>query len=82
LAVAGAPPRQAGRVTVLPSSVAEPQVEVNIQLCVPAWLPPIRETERLPPVGLQQVRSRCRPVAEMVPVPPALSVTLIIPSTV
>ena len=48
----------------MPSSIADPQVEVNVQLCDPEWLPPVRETARVPPVGLQQLVSR----AMLVPV--------------
>jgi hypothetical protein len=40
------------------SSIADPQVEVNVQVYDPEWLPPVRETATVPPVGLQQLVPR------------------------
>ena len=65
-----------------PSSVADPQVGVNVQVCDPEWLPPVRATDKVPPVGLQQPTSRVRPVPVSVAVPPFLSVTFSVPSRV
>ena len=68
--------------TVLLSSIADPQVEENVQVCDPEWLPPVRETAKVPPVGRQQLVPRAMSVPVKVAVPPLLSVTFSIPPTV
>jgi hypothetical protein len=69
-------------VTALLSSITDPQVDVNVQVCDPEWLPPVRETARVPLVGRQQLVSRVMLVPVMVAVPPALSVTFSMPLSV